>query len=238
MQNKNILIALAFLLIIASGAGAAVLVDRLLSRPGGIAGSDSAATAAAEAAKQQAIKETMSRYDARDEAASKKDPAICRKLGSEFSDSCILNIAIKTKDEAYCQEIGEPKAKEECLQLFVKRTVLAGTDIARCQEITDATMHQGCLLEFFNRFGAIDQCGPFAGAEKDLCLDIVNNRTAVQKGEAKLCAEIKDLAMRRNCSEVVSLMPIDSDRDGVSDDLERSYGTDPSKPDTQPANRQ
>jgi hypothetical protein len=234
MRNKNILIAVMFLLVIVAGGSAAVLANRLLSRQAGGAGADNAAAVAAEAAKQQAIKETMARYDARDAAASKKDPELCRKMGSEFSDSCILNIAIKTKDNKYCNEISDAKAKDECLQLFVKKAALAGSDISKCQEITDTTMHQACLLEFFNRFEAIDQCGPFAAAEKELCLDIMNNRLAVQKADAKLCAGIKDAVMRKNCGEAISLMPLDSDHDGISDDMERSYGTDPLKPDTKP----
>lgn len=235
MQNKKILIIIVFLLIIGAGAGAGVLASRLIHRQSAGSAIDDSAAGASGAAKQQAIKETIKRYNTRDEAASKKDPELCRKLGQDYSDSCILNIAIKAKDDKYCSEIDDDKAEAQCRQLFVKRNVLAGSDISKCQQLTDRVMHQACLVEFFSRFGSVVECDNFSGEEKDLCLDIVNNKLAMQKSDSQQCAVIKDAAMRKLCTETVSLTPLDSDRDGISDDMERSYGTDPLKPDAKPS---
>jgi|GEM_PF-4016743 len=148
-------------------------------------------------------------------------------------DECYYNIAVQAKRKDYCEKISLEKTKLECLDSLDYYTYSWGSDPNLCGNLEDAILKNSCYNEYFAKLSNVSDCESVTdNTLKTKCQDTVNNRLATVFNQPEACGLISDQATQANCKKNITVLPKDSDNDGLPDDVEMSFGTDPFKADT------
>lgn len=139
----------------------------------------------------------------------------CLTLGeADEINECVMAIASQSKRKDYCDKIiKDDRLKTECLDSIDFINISWGADPNLCDTLADPALKENCYEEYFVKLDNPSQCEIVKdGTRKSHCQELVNNRL---KSLADAKATIKD-----------------SDNDGLSDEVEISFGTNPFKADT------
>jgi len=156
----------------------------------------------------------------------------CLALEKEKIDSCIYDLANKYNNESWCDKMTDEKKKSACHELFTFGKIITDNkDPKECLGLS-AEFKNNCLSNFFINYTDLSPCNEFQDDDKNLCSDIVNGNIAYKDADKNHCLNIKNQNLKKDCLEAIASKPEDSDQDGLTNDLERAYGTDPFKIDT------
>ncbi len=167
-------------------------------------------------------------------AIKKKDDKYCLEIGEDKYDQCVYGIAVTNNDESFCQKIRDNKLQTECFDNFSFQKIKSNSDIEQCLNLKVEKFKNQCLKEIFLKYEDVDECSNLSQNEKKLCEDIVYRKLAITKHDKNICSKILDENIKENCLlEIKENNPLpDHDDDGLLDQEELSYGTDPFSPDT------
>jgi len=165
------------------------------------------------------------------QAIKAKDPNLCLELAKDVMDSCFYSVAQVTSDKAICERITDAAKKNVCQEFLIFRAGQNNVSKEFCSTFKDKEIADGCFSQIFSGFDNTKSCGDFTDLRKQRCLDLVNIKLAI-KGDGSTCSLIQDNEMKGSCQVASASTPKDSDKDGLSDTTEISYGTDPFKADT------
>jgi len=144
-----------------------------------------------------------------------KNIDLCQTLVEDGEiNECLDAIAVQANRKDYCERIkNDDKLKTQCLDSIDFMNISWGKDPNLCDTLADPALKENCYEEYFSKLDNLNQCAIVKDATRQKhCQDIVNNRL---KSLAAAKAAIKD-----------------SDNDGLPDDVEISFGTNPFKADT------
>lgn len=185
-----------------------------------------------ETERSEKEKQDKVNYETTRLATAAKGLDSCSTLESEAKDLCIYKVTILAGIEDYCEKIERTELKENCHDKFILVKVIAQSEGLKCLTLENDLTKNECLEYFYSKINNISQCENYSSENKARCLDVVNNRIAFNNKDISGCDSITSQAMKIECKRNINNMPKDSDSDGISDSLERSYGTDPFKADT------
>jgi hypothetical protein len=144
-----------------------------------------------------------------------KNIDLCQTLVEDDEiNECLDAIAVQANRKDYCERIkNDDKLKTQCLDSIDFMNISWGANPNLCDTLADAALKENCYEEYFSKLNNLSQCEIVKDpARQKHCQDIVDNRL---KSLTAAKAAIKD-----------------SDHDGLPDDVEISYGTNPFKADT------
>lgn len=158
----------------------------------------------------------------------------CKDLGkADKIDECVYNIAVQANSQEYCNKISDEKLKTDCLNSIDFLSISWGDNPNLCETISGAVHLENCYQEYFSKLNDRSQCDSVKiEMRKKQCADIVNKRLGTVFAQPAACDLIIDPKMKESCKNNVAIAPKDSDNDGLPDDVEISYGTNPFKADT------
>lgn len=158
----------------------------------------------------------------------------CAKLDSQKRiNECFNDIAISAKKKSYCERITDGKLKEECVNSIDYLVASWGNDPNACDSLVGDAHRNNCYQEYFVKLSTTTDCVKVQNeVRKTQCNDLVNNRLATVFSKPEACDAITDQTLKTNCQKNKAIIAQDSDKDGLSDDIEMSLGTDPFKADT------
>ena len=160
-----------------------------------------------------------------------KDLEACKQLGPGKSGECIMEIAMASNDDKYCSEITDPTQGQRCKEYFIYSEIIKGGDEKPCMSL-QSLFKDSCLEHFFWLWEDTAKCAAMPGDIKLRCEDIINKKNAYNKNDIKLCDKVKDQNLQTDCTNTVKEKPLDSDKDGIIDSTEISFGTNPFRADT------
>lgn len=188
-----------------------------------------------ESAEERVIREKSNQenkaYVAKQAVMTQKNLESCKLLREKDKDSCYLDIANSNDDKKICELISKQAIHDSCLENFALKEALGDKNVKSCYNLASTTKDD-CLSDYFRNFSNVKDCTAVEGVDRQKCLDLVNNAQAYKLGDSNLCNLVVDDVMRENCKKVIKNVPLDSDKDGLSDSDERSFGTNPSDVDT------
>ena len=195
----------------------------------------SAGTATSQAELDKAAeKKIYEDYQAKMAIVYAKNIEDCAKLDSQKRiNECFNDIAISAKKKSYCERITDGKLKEECVNSIDYLVASWGEDPNACDSLVGDAHRNNCYQEYFVKLSTTTDCTNVRNeTRKTQCVDLVNNRLATVLGKPEACDLITDQTLKTNCQKNKYIPAKDSDKDGLSDDIEMSLGTDPFKADT------
>lgn len=188
-----------------------------------------------ESAEEKAIKEKNNQenkaYVAQRAVTMQNNLESCKLLREKDKDSCYLDIANSNDDKKICELISKKAIHGSCLENFALKEALGDKNVKSCYNLASTTKDD-CLSDYFRNFSNTKDCTAVEGLDRQKCLDLVNNAQAYKSGDGNLCNLVVDDMMRENCKKVIKNVPLDYDKDGLSDSDERSFGTNPNDVDT------
>lgn len=144
-----------------------------------------------------------------------KNIDLCQTLVEDDEiNECLDAIAVQANRKDYCERIkNDDKLKTQCLDSIDFMNISWSKDANLCDTLVDSVLKENCYEEYFSKLDNLSQCDIVKDATRQKhCQDIINKR-------------LKSLA-------AVQVTIKDSDNDGLPDDVEISYGTNPFKTDT------
>ncbi|NTU98480.1 hypothetical protein HGA64_00520 [Candidatus Falkowbacteria bacterium] len=181
---------------------------------------------------EMVAKEVSVGYAIISRAVSAKDPAICAELKDQpVMDSCYASVSQLLSDKTICIKIVELAARVRCIDFLTFRDKLKSLTKADCDSFNSNEIKTTCYNQLFSSYDKLTQCDEFLESQKSQCVDMVNSRLAIANRDDD-CEAVVNESMKSSCKIAVSNTPKDSDKDGLSDTLEISYGTDSFKADT------
>jgi len=165
-------------------------------------------------------------------AVAEQDISYCNQLVEMSRDQCIYIVVTSSNNQSFCQEIQDQNLKSECLGFTEYQRALKENDINICLSLNPEDLRRKCLTFFFDQQTDIDYCQNFSGFDQLLCQDLVYKNLAIANQDLRQCDNISDRAVLLDCQTIIKSLPQDSDKDGIIDMLERSYGFDPFAADT------
>ncbi len=169
-------------------------------------------------------------YNALKKAVANKDPSYCENLKQETKDNCLYDIATENNDVSFCASIIDSTLQNNCQEKINAEISVSNNTINGCLNLQSTELKKQCLLEIFRNQSDLKFCIPVATEFKGLCEDLININMAYNKKDQKICDQIQNESYKIECVNAIKSIPIDSDKDGVPDYLEMSYGTDPFNP--------
>jgi hypothetical protein len=160
-------------------------------------------------------------------AIFEKDASSCDQLKEYSKDQCLFDIATINNDAKFCETIASQEIKNNCQEKVLYTNAVRYNNATGCLPITIADYKNQCLTEIFRSQNDLKYCQPFELDIKNLCEDLININLAYNAKDVKICDKIVNSEYKTDCLNAISTIPQDSDNDGVPDDLERAYGTDP-----------
>ena len=160
------------------------------------------------------------------------DISYCEKYNHNENKKnyCILSIANSNNNSEYCERITSRDIENRCEESIIYNQIMSEGSIEKCSTLT--YFKKQCYNDFFWKWDEISKCAEFESEFKNLCEDIINNKSAFTAGNSNYCGGIKDEILKLDCQKTAGNKPLDSDNDGMSDSREMSYGTNPFKEDT------
>jgi len=187
-----------------------------------------------EAEKEEIIKkgrEAVSQYEFKKEVVKSLNEELCEEIKDEnYRDDCIFEISSTKGKGAYCDKINNDKLRIRCGEIDIFFNTISGDDGFLCYKLRDNDYKAACLNSFFVKLKDEKQCSEFDQKDQDRCSDIVFDLKSRNEKVSDYCTSIKDEALRKNCES--RQFANDRDDDGISDSLEKSYGTNLDSPDT------
>jgi len=149
-------------------------------------------------------------------------------------NECVSTMAIDAKKPEDCNRIsGDDKLKNECFSSIEYLGASWGDDPNKCSTLRDQPLSDNCFEEYFVKLNNTSQCDTVNDADRKIqCNDMVNKRQAIVFNKPEACSLISGSQMKADCQKVKIVLPLDSDGDGLPDDIEISFGTNPFKADT------
>jgi hypothetical protein len=156
----------------------------------------------------------------------------CKKIkNSTGREQCFLNfINKKNFDENGCRNLDE-EAVNLCLDLYYYEESQEKIDIKFCQKMHEAESVSECINDLYYINKDIEICRQLTGDTQTLCYDIIGYNLATDKKDIKYCDYIISDNKEKECQEKINNLS-DKDFDGLSNESEKTYGTDPEKKDT------
>lgn len=147
-------------------------------------------------------------------------------------DDCYYNAANLAQDISLCGKIQDEEKKNHCKAMFT----LANLDSAKLK-LQDCLalpidLKEPCVNSFISNLNEIDECRVFQGEQKSFCLDQVNTKLALVDGDKTFCEKIANSVLNKSCVTQIASRPMDTDNDGITDEMEMSYKLDPFNKDT------
>lgn len=185
-----------------------------------------------EAAGQQAEQEKKAYNDYQQRLAIVYEENIegCKVLDKLSSiNQCVNSIAIQSKRKDYCEKIQDDEEyKLECLSSIDYLNVSWGDDPNKCDELLSELLVDTCFDEYAVKLNNVDKCDILENTSRRAhCKDLVNKRIALVFNEPEACNNILNQEIKEQCKSAEIVLPLDSDGDGLPDDVEISFGTDP-----------
>lgn len=234
-KNKIIVSAVGlFTLVILLGAFFYLSKNKMTDFPAKFSGKNQAEiNRQAELEQANIIKKQAEDYVKYRQAYANKEYEKClKKSPSGENDQCLYEAANILNDETWCEKIASAEIKKNCYSLFsFMKTMEEKKDASACLTLPEM-FKDTCLDNFFLVFNDLKQCDIFKAEIKVRCSDFVKSSSAYKSGAADDCSAIQDKVLKDDCLVSVAAKPKDSDRDGVTDDMERYNGTNPFKVDT------
>lgn len=149
-------------------------------------------------------------------------------------NKCIKDIAVQANRKDYCEKVAnDDKLKNECLNSIDYINVSWGADPNKCDTLSDKNFQDTCYQEYFVKLADLTECNIVNNEErKKQCLDLVNYRLATVFNKTEACGLISEAVLKDACALNKQILPKDSDNDGLPDEVEMSFGTNPFKADT------
>lgn len=164
-------------------------------------------------------------------AVDERDPKYCDQTIEMKKDDCLHDVAIYLGVEV-CQQISDAAIKAKCLAYHATTKALGDKNLKACMAISDLEFRMSCMVQLFIQQNDLNYCTDLSGEDKNLCEDLINKNIAIKATDANACANIQDQNIKDDCANIVSKLPLDQDNDGITDDLEKLYGLNPFKVDT------
>lgn len=161
-----------------------------------------------------------------------KDEKLCDiiKYPSKTED-CIKYAAFAAGKPELCQSIDEFE-KKECLGPFMAYQAAASGKVEECKKIDVLEYANLCFERIINNLDRNCLLLPDKN-DQILCQDIITYETALDTNNIKACDLITDNARKDVCVNFLTKGPLtDSDQDGIPDNKELWFTTDPFKADT------
>lgn len=165
-------------------------------------------------------------------AALEQNIKYCEEIKSYTKDECINLIAINSGNSDLCNKISDLKIKQDCLAVYTVALAQATGELEKCYTIENQDLKNTCLVQIFLQQDDLNYCTEVEAQDKTLCQVLINKNMAMADADAALCNKIQDQNLKDDCLTIVKNIPLDSDSDGLADFLERSYGLNPFKADT------
>lgn len=161
--------------------------------------------------------------------AEKKEMQTCRGLTDETD--CIFATAFIARIPDFCGEISNQKTKIECSNILLNERATA--EISKCRSLVSDDAKALCLANLFINYQQIKECSTLTESIKEVCMDSINYRQALDEHNFVLCYNINEEILKGNCLGQLAPEARDSDKDGLNDIGEANiYHTDPNNPDT------
>lgn len=181
--------------------------------------------AAEKRLKEESDKENMS-YVAQRAVEMSKNVESCKLLRAKDVDSCYLDIANLNNDKKICELINKKIVRDSCFGNFIYKEAISSKDVRNCY-IVASSSRDNCLNDYFRGFSDTRDCSVLDDIDRQKCLDSVYSAQAYRLSDGDLCNSVVDGLMKENCKQIIKNKPLDTDKDGLSDSDERSYGTNP-----------
>lgn len=160
----------------------------------------------------------------------RRDVNYCDRYDGEKKDLCISTVANTNNDSKICELIKDQDLKNKCKELIIFNKIINDKKIEEC--FTLIYFKKTCFDDFFWQWDNLDRCASFKDEIKDSCEDIINHKLALSNNDSDYCQKIKYEALKLDCIASIINKPKDSDNDGLTDESEMAYGTNPFKKDT------
>lgn len=173
-----------------------------------------------------------------DSAAQNAAAQICELLeeGQE-RDNCYWGVANAAQDPSVCSQISDSSQALRCSDGMYLVRALAQGDSASCDSIQDEDRKIRCK-DTLNP--VTSQTCAAAGLDEETCENFERSEMAIAKHDISLCEIITQESMKETCVDIILSTGSDeiedevsdTDSDGLSNEEEETYGTDPDNPDT------
>ncbi len=174
-----------------------------------------------------------SEYIKTKEALAEKNIEKCRELEDEHKISnCIYSLATQYKDKELCFQIEDSQLQEKCQEFFLYLQVLEDKNAEECLKLQFNNFKEACLNTIFQEKNNISYCANFSDLVRDKCENMYYKQKAIKEKDSAVCSQINDEGKMESCYHVLENTIADSDGDGLSDTMERSYGLNPHDSDT------
>lgn len=166
-------------------------------------------------------------------ATQNKDLELCKAIKEDnLNSSCVINVIFQNQyNEQDCEKIEDSNQKDLCLSHVLYEEATAKNDISLCQKIPGEDNNSECSHSIISKYDNLDYCQPLSEELRETCLRIIASKLAFEKKDKSLCDKISDESGKNECKERVDGIS-DSDNDGLTNDQEKIYGTNPNNPDT------
>jgi hypothetical protein len=174
-----------------------------------------------------------------DEALNNLSVSLCQDISdATVKKNCIIEIAARKNDERECQSIADEEEKNTCISLILGRKSRETNDLNLCLSIPLEYYRDSCFTEILSKVTDRDYCDEL-GDYKNKCLGVIILNEALRKKDAGVCQDLPVEGEREACQGMISEIlraeayaKEDSDNDGLTNEEEERYGTDPLNPDT------
>ncbi|GEM_PF-2226595 len=154
-------------------------------------------------------------------------PEACRHLKESVAiDNCLWGVAATTSDIQLCTQIQDAWWADACHDGIIRAQAFAAGKADACQPIKNSAKQKTCREALDPTTAA--NCKA-RGGSVETCADLAMLEQAKQAEDRSVCDSIKDKSRRGQCLELIS---DDTDRDGLTTQEEKKFGTDPHNPDT------
>ncbi len=157
------------------------------------------------------------------------DMNLCKMIKDQhFQEVCAHYVAFRKGDEDLCKKITDGKfEEEECLGPILAYKYGSEGNVEACKNITILEYPNLCFnlaVDYFDR-----DCSKFKKEEDRIrCNDIVSYDLALNAKDIKICESISDNTRRQVCQNSINLgIETDTDGDGLYDDQELFFNTNP-----------
>jgi hypothetical protein len=171
-------------------------------------------------------------YELKKKIVKTRDVDNCFQITSEhYKNRCILEISNILNDENLCNKLSEDELIKECTEVKKVNTLIDSNNINSCYKLEIEIYKNSCLNSFYLSFDNTDECDKLnIQADKYKCIDIVNNHLSHIFSNYRYCDFIRDENIKKSCKQAIFIK--DTDKDGLSDEDERSYGLNINDKDT------